>query len=48
MGTPANRHLNGFSLAGQQWPAYSGIWILPPLKLKKNIIQVGPPLTKLS
>ena len=29
--TPAKRHLNGASLAGWWWPAYSGIWILPPL-----------------
>ena len=24
----AKRHLNGVSLAGQRWPAYSGVWIL--------------------
>ena len=25
------------------WPAYSGIWILPPLiKLKKKLCQIGP------
>ena len=29
--TPAKRHLNGVSLAGQQLPAYSGVWILPPI-----------------
>ena len=26
--TPAKRHLNGVSLAGRLWPAYSGIWVL--------------------
>ena len=26
--TPAKRHLNGVSLVGRLWPAYSGIWIL--------------------
>ena len=31
IGTPAKRHLNGVSLASRWWPAYSGIWILPPL-----------------
>ena len=41
-GTPAKRHLNGVSLAGRCWPAFSGIW-LPPTKRK-----VGPPLKKLS
>ena len=30
-GTPAKRHLNGDLLVGRWWPAYSGIWILPPL-----------------
>ena len=30
-GTPAKRHLNGVSLAGQWWPAYSGVWILSPI-----------------
>ena len=34
--TPANRHLNGVSLAGRWWPAYSGIWILPLLINKKK------------
>ena len=30
------------------WPAYTciGIWILPHI-LKKNVVKVGPPLTKL-
>ena len=28
--TQAKRHLNDVSLAGRSWPAYSGIWILPP------------------
>ena len=31
IGPPAKRHLNGVSLAGRLWPAYSGILILPPL-----------------
>ena len=31
IGPPAKRHLNGVSLAGRWWPAYSGILILPPL-----------------
>ena len=32
-----------------RWPANSGIWILSLLiKLKKNVVKVGPPLTKLS
>ena len=48
----SKRHLNGVSLACRWWPAYSGIWILPPLikltKTKKKV-KVGPPLlTKLS
>ena len=29
--TPFQLHFNGVSLAGRWWPAYSGIWILPPL-----------------
>ena len=28
--------------------AYSGIWIFPPLIIKKNVVKVGPPLTKFS
>ena len=28
IGPPAKRHLNGVSLAGRWWPAYSGTWIL--------------------
>ena len=28
IGTAATRHL--ISLAGRRWPAYSGIWIIPP------------------
>ena len=35
-GTPANRHLNDVLLAGQRWPAFSGIWVLPSLKEKKK------------
>ena len=30
-GSPVKHHLNGVSLGGRLWPAYSGIWILPPL-----------------
>ena len=39
------------SLVGRWWPAYSGIWILPPLFNRKNPkinVKVGLPLTKLS
>ena len=47
IGPVAKRHLNGVSLAGRWWPAHSGICILPPLiKLNKNVVKVGPPLTK--
>ena len=45
---PAKRHLNGVSLTGRCWPAYSGIWIFPPLINLKNPVKVGPPLTKFS
>ena len=38
-----------------RWPANSGIWIFPLLinehqqqQQKKNVVKVGPPLTKLS
>ena len=48
IGPPAKRHLNGVSLAGRRWPAYSGIWIHPPLIKLKNAVKVGPHLTKLS
>ena len=45
-------HLNGISLAGQRWPALSDIYILSPLKKKKEknrqSCRVGAPLTKLS
>ena len=43
---------NGVLLAGRCWPAYSGIWILPPLIIKnnnpppKNVVKIGPTLTK--
>ena len=45
--TPAKRHLNGVSLAGRWWPAYSGIWISPPLINGRtlNVVKLGPPLT---
>ena len=47
IGSPAKRHLNGVSLAGRSRPAKSDIWILPLLiKLKKNVVEVGPPLAK--
>ena len=26
----SKHYLNGVSLAGQRWPANSGIWIIPP------------------
>ena len=49
IGTPAKRHLNGVSLAGRRRSAYSGALILSPLiDSKKNVVKVGPPLTKLS
>ena len=49
IGSPAKRHLNGISLEGRWWPAYSVIWIIPLLiKLKKSVLKIGPPLTKLS
>ena len=49
IGTPAKRHLNGVSLAGHLWPAYSSIWILSSFKNKrKKVVKVGTPLTKLS
>ena len=38
----AKRHLNGVSLAGRCWPAYSGIFILPFLINLKQVT-VGPP-----
>ena len=49
IGTPAKRHLNGVSLAGQWWQAFSDIWILSPLKkTKTSKLQSWAPLTKLS
>ena len=48
IGLPTKRHLNGVSLAGQKWPAYSSIWISPPIKLTKTLSMLDPPLTKLS
>ena len=44
----AKRHLNGVSLAGRWWPAYTGICLDPLSPLKKNVVKVGPRLTKLS
>ena len=52
IGPPEKRHLNGVSLAGRWWPAYSGILILSPLinlkkkNGKKNLVTVGPSLKK--
>ena len=44
-----NELLNGVSLAGRCWPAFSGIWILSPLKkIHCQCCRVGPSLTKLS
>ena len=48
IGPQAKRHLNGVSLSGRLWPAYSGIWLLSPLINLKKGVKVGPPLTKLS
>ena len=48
IGPPAKRHLNGVSLAGQCWPAKSGILILTALIKLKKTVKVGPPPTKLS
>ena len=39
IGTPAKRHLNGVSLAGRCWPAFSGICFLSPSL--KNIVSVA-------
>ena len=45
------RNANGVSLLCRWWPAYKGIWILPPLinlnwkKKQENVVLVGPPLT---
>ena len=43
--TPAKRHLNGVSLAGRWWPAYSGI-CLDRLSALKNLVKVGTPSDK--
>ena len=41
--TLAKRNLNGVSLAGRWWPAYSYIWILSPLiKFKKTCKSLTP------
>ena len=48
-GSLSARKQNAFRWRGRWWPADSGICIIPPLiKLKKNVVNVGPPLTKLS
>ena len=44
IGTPAERHWNGVSLADRWWPAFSGTWITSS-NTKKN---VGLPLKNLS
>ena len=46
--TPAQRHLNGVSLAGRWWPINSVFYILYSSTKKKNVIEFGPPLTKKS
>ena len=38
--------LNGVSLAGRCWPAYSGIWILSPLKKILSVLQSWTPSDK--
>ena len=48
IGMPVKSHFNGVWLAGRWWSAYSGIWILSSTLKKKNVVKVGPPLTKLS
>ena len=55
IGLPGKHHLNGVSLVGRWWPAYSGPLIVVfgsslPSSTKKtqNVLKVGPPLTKLS
>ena len=43
------RQRNAISMAFRWWPILSCILILSPFnKLKKNVVSVGPPLTKLS
>ena len=34
--------LNGVSLAGRCWPAFSGIWILSPLKKIVSVAELDP------
>ena len=46
IGTPARRHLNGVSLVGRWWPAYSGI-LDPSSPHQLKNVKPGPPLAKL-
>ena len=46
--TPAKRHLNGVSLAGRHWSAFSGIWIRPPGLKLLSVLQSWTPSDKLS
>ena len=53
IGTPAKRHLKGVSLAGRCWPADGLLKVvfgscLPSSTRKKSVVNVGPPLKKLS
>ena len=45
--TSAKRHLNGVLLAGRWWPAYSGIWIIPPIIYLKKPCQSWSPSDKI-
>ena len=42
IGTPVKHHLNGVSLSGQWWPAYSVTWILSSKKKKKKNAKSDP------
>ena len=48
--TQAKCHLNGVSQAGRPMMAHLKRYLDPtsPQKLKKNVVKVGPPLTKFS
>ena len=42
IGPQAKRHLNGVSLMGRSWPAFSGIWILSPHFNLKKVSELDP------
>ena len=44
--TPAKRHLNGVSLAGRHWSAFSGIWIRSPGLKLLSVLQSWTPSDK--